>query len=93
MKVKMLTNTNYQRKALRMGAEVDVPDDVAQRWEARRIAEVVNPAANKGNGEKDVNLNKMTSAQLDEYAEAKGIDISAAGNKAEKLEIIQAAEQ
>ena len=41
MKVKLNVTTNYNRQSLKLGDEIDIPLNVAQRWINKGIAHVV----------------------------------------------------
>lgn len=74
MKVRMLTETNWDNKPLKVGDEIEVSEEVGKRWAKHRIAEEV--------------IKAPTVAELKETAKQLGIEGYNNMNKPQLIEAI-----
>lgn len=86
MKVTMLVDTYYGHR-VKTHDEIDVPEDVARRWQQNRIARMDEQDMQTG----DKPIERMSIAELSDQAESLGLTIDRSMRKAELIEMIIAA--
>lgn len=86
MKCYMLVDTVYAGHKLVTDQVIDVPEAVATRWREKGLAEIVLDEGDAGTP-----FEKMSVAQMKEYAAENGIDLGAAALKADIMAAIVAA--
>lgn len=82
MKVTMLVDTYYGRP-VKAQDELDVPEDVARRWQKNRIARI-DESYTPG----DKPIERMSVAELNELAESLGLSVDKSVKKADLIEMI-----
>jgi len=88
MTVQIIAKTFYRGERLSPGALIDVPEDVASRWDKNKIATIEEAPCPDDEG--GVLVGRMTTKQLKAKAEELGVDISGATTNKLRAEAILA---